>query len=70
MAQARLLGVPAWQSKFANSLQLRELLLVVRDADLTSEQRARARAAVYRMFLRRQRRTISHRSRKLLRLGR
>ncbi len=69
-AQARQLGVPSWQSKFANSLQLRELLLVVRDADLTSEQRARARAAVYRMFLRRQRRTIQHRSRKLLRLGR
>ncbi len=69
-AQARQLGVPSWQSKFANSLQLRELLLVVRDADLTSEQRARARAAVYRMFLHRQRHTIRHRSRKLLRLGR
>jgi glycosyltransferase involved in cell wall biosynthesis len=70
LAQARRLGVPSWRSKFANSLQLRELLMVVRDADLTTEQRARARAAVYRMFLRRHRRTIRHRSRKLLRLGR
>jgi hypothetical protein len=68
-AQARMLGVAAWQSKMANTLQLRELLRVVRDADLTAEQHARARAAVYRMYLGRQRRTIRHRSRKLLRLG-
>ncbi len=69
-SQARMLGVAPWQSKLANTLQLGELLRVVRDADLTPEQRARARAAVYRMYLGRQRRTIRHRGRKLLRLGR
>jgi glycosyltransferase involved in cell wall biosynthesis len=69
-AQARMLGVAPWQSKMANTLQLGELLRVVRDADLTAAQRARARAAVYRMYLGRQRSTIRHRSRKLLRLGR
>jgi glycosyltransferase involved in cell wall biosynthesis len=67
---ARRLGVPSWQSHFSNTLQLREILLWIRDADLTREQRLRARSAVYAMFRRRQWRTIRHRSRKVLRLGR
>jgi glycosyltransferase involved in cell wall biosynthesis len=69
-AQARQLGVPAWQSRFANSLQVRELLRVLREADLTAEQRARVRATIYLMFVRRQQRTVIHRSRKLLRIVR
>ncbi|MEV5412356.1 glycosyltransferase family 2 protein [Thermopolyspora sp. NPDC052614] len=66
---ARRLGVPSWQSHFSNTLQLRELLGWIRAADLTEAQRRRARAAVYRMYARRQRRTVSHRSRKLLRMA-
>jgi glycosyltransferase involved in cell wall biosynthesis len=68
--QARQLGVPAWQSRVANALQVRELLRVIREADLSVEQRARARATVYRTFVRRQQRTAIRRGRKLLRLGR
>jgi hypothetical protein len=69
-AQARQLGVPAWQSRVANALQMRELLRVIREANLSPQQRARARATVYRLFVRRQQRTVIHRGRKLLRLGR
>ncbi len=68
-SQARLLSVPAWQAHFANTLQMRELLRVVADADLTAEQRSRVRAAIYAMFVRRQRMTLRHRSRKLARLA-
>jgi glycosyltransferase involved in cell wall biosynthesis len=67
---ARRLGVPSWQSHFSNTLQLREILRWLRDADLTREQRLRARAAVYGMYRRKQWRTVRHRSRKLLRMGR
>lgn len=67
---ARRLGVPVWQSHLSNTLQCRELLSWVRRADLTDEQRRRARAAVLRMYARRQRRTVAHRSRKLLSLAR
>jgi glycosyltransferase involved in cell wall biosynthesis len=66
---ARRLDVPAWQSHFSNTLQAREILLWIRSADLTREQRLRARSAVYRMYLRRQQRTVSHRSRKLVRIA-
>ncbi|MFB4272387.1 glycosyltransferase family 2 protein [Nonomuraea sp. GTA35] len=65
---ARRLDVPSWQSHLANTLQCRELLRWVRDADLTEEQRRRARTEVMRMYARRQRRTLAHRSRKLLAL--
>jgi glycosyltransferase involved in cell wall biosynthesis len=65
---ARRLGVPSWQSHFANTLECQEMLRWLRAADLTGEQRVRARAAVYRMYLRRQERTVRHRSRKLVRL--
>lgn len=66
---AQRLGVPVWQSHFVNTLQCREILRWLPDAELTDEQRRRARVAVYRMYLRRQQRTVVHRSRKLLRLA-
>jgi hypothetical protein len=66
---ARRLDVPAWQSHFSNTLQAREILRWLREVDLTAEQRRRARLAVYRMYLRRQRRTVAHRSRKLIRMA-
>ncbi|GAA4953086.1 glycosyltransferase involved in cell wall biosynthesis [Nonomuraea thailandensis] len=65
---ARRLDVPSWQSHLANTLQCRELLRWVRDAELTEEQRRRARSEVMRMYARRQRRTLAHRGRKLLSL--
>lgn len=65
---ARRLGVPAWQSHFANTLECQEMLRWLRTLDLTGDQRVRARAAVYRMYLRRQERTVVHRSRKLVHL--
>ncbi|TDD11504.1 glycosyltransferase family 2 protein [Nonomuraea deserti] len=67
---ARRLDVPSWQSHAANTLQCRELLRWVRDADLTDDRRRRARSAVLRMYARRQRRTIAHRGRKLLSMAR
>ena len=66
---ARRLGVPGWQTHFANTLQCQEMLRWLRAADLTGEQRVRARAAVYRMYVRRQQRTVRHRGRKLIRLA-
>jgi glycosyltransferase involved in cell wall biosynthesis len=66
---ARRLDVPAWQSHFSNTLQAREVLRWLREIDLTPAQRSRARRAVYRMYLRRQRRTVAHRSRKLIRMA-
>ncbi|WP_188188527.1 glycosyltransferase [Nonomuraea sp. SYSU D8015] len=67
---ARRLDVPSWQARMANTLQLRELLRWVADAELTPAQRRRARSAVLRMYARRQRRTVAHRSRKLLSMAR
>jgi glycosyltransferase involved in cell wall biosynthesis len=66
---ARRLDVPTWQARFATTLQCREMLGWLREAELTAEQRRHARTAVYRMYLRRQRRTATHRSRKLVRLA-
>ncbi|WP_043630994.1 glycosyltransferase family 2 protein [Nonomuraea candida] len=66
---ARKLDVPSWQSRLSNTLQLRELLRWVGDPErvpgLTPAQRRRARAAVVRMYARRQRRTVARRGRKL-----
>ncbi|MEV4176203.1 glycosyltransferase family 2 protein [Nonomuraea sp. NPDC049709] len=67
---ARRLDVPPWQARLANTLQLRELLRWVAEAELTPERRRRARSAVVRMYARRQRRTVAHRSRKLLAMAR
>jgi glycosyltransferase involved in cell wall biosynthesis len=66
---AHRLDVPAWQSHVANTLQCREILRWLRQADLSPEQRRRARSAVYRMYARRQVRTVRHRSRKLMRMA-
>lgn len=66
---ARRLDVPAWQAHVATTLQCREMLGWLGEIELTSEQRSRARAAVYRMYARRQRRTAAHRSRKLVRIA-
>jgi glycosyltransferase involved in cell wall biosynthesis len=66
---ATRLGVPSWQSHFTNTLQCREILQWLSQAGLTAQQQRRARSAVYQMYLRRQRRTLSHRSRKLLRMA-
>jgi Glycosyl transferase family 2 len=65
---ARRLGVPSWQASVATTLQCQELLAAVREADLSPGDRRQARAAVARMFLRRQWLTSAHRSRKLVRL--
>jgi glycosyltransferase involved in cell wall biosynthesis len=65
----RRLGVPSWQSHFSNTLQAREILRWLRQADLTDEQRRRARAAVYRMYLTRQWKQARHRGRKLARMA-
>jgi Glycosyl transferase family 2 len=62
---ARRLGVPPWQANVASTLQCRELLLAVGEADLSPGERRQANAAVARMFLRRKRVTATHRSRKL-----
>lgn len=66
---ASRLGVPSWQSHFANTLQFQAILRWLRDSPLTGEQRRRCRLAAYRMYLRRQRRTVAHRGGKLLRLA-
>jgi glycosyltransferase involved in cell wall biosynthesis len=66
---ARRLGVPPWQSHFANTLQCREILRWLPQADLSRAQRSEAAAAVYRMYARRQARTVRHRSLKLLRMA-
>ncbi len=59
------LGVPAWQSHFANLLQYRAIADSLREVDLTDEQRVRARGALRAWYLRRQRIVIGRRSRKL-----
>jgi hypothetical protein len=65
------LGAPAWTARAATTLQLREFLRVVSDAsNLTPAQRGRARAAVRRWYVTRQRRDISHRALRLAQLAR
>jgi glycosyltransferase involved in cell wall biosynthesis len=65
---ARRLDVPSWQARTALLLQCRELLRWLPQADLTPEQRRRARAAVARLYLGRHRRTIARRGRRLVSL--
>ncbi len=65
----RRLGVPAWQARFANTVQVREMLRWLRSIDLTAEQRRRARAAVYGMYLRREWGMVRRRGRKLVRMA-
>ncbi|HEY6594997.1 MAG TPA: glycosyltransferase family 2 protein [Asanoa sp.] len=67
---ARRLGVPAWTARAATTLQGRELLRWVRQADLDPGQRRRARAAVLRWYAGRQWHTIAHRGRRAAQLAR
>jgi glycosyltransferase involved in cell wall biosynthesis len=64
-ATARLLGVPTWQAQAATTLQCRELVGAVREADLDPGERRRANAAIARMFVRRKCVTATRRSRRL-----
>jgi hypothetical protein len=66
---ARRLEVPAWRAHLATTLQCQEMLRWVSQSELTSRQKRNARAAVCRMYLRRQARTCMHRSRKVGRIA-
>jgi Glycosyltransferases involved in cell wall biogenesis len=66
-ALGRRLGVPMWQWRIRNTLQTRETLRWLRHVHLTDEQRRRARAAVYGMYLTRQWKVLQRRGRKLVR---
>jgi glycosyltransferase involved in cell wall biosynthesis len=64
------LGVPSWQWKFATTLRVREMLRWVRSgADLTDEQRRRAKAEVYKMYANRESLVIRRRARKLVKMA-
>lgn len=63
------LEVPAWQWRVSNTLQAREILRWLRLVELTDDQRRRATAAVYRMYLTRQSIVARRRARKLIRLA-
>jgi glycosyltransferase involved in cell wall biosynthesis len=65
---ARRLDVPAWEAHVAGALQCREMLRWLQHVPLTREQRAGARAAIWRMYGRRVQRTFAHRTRKLARM--
>jgi hypothetical protein len=65
---ARRLDVPRWQAHLRTALQCRELLRLVDKCDLDQHQRKRAKLAVARMFMRRQRSRVARRSRILLRI--
>jgi len=66
----RRLGVPAWTARAATTLQFQELMRFVNGADLTPTARARARAAVRRWYVIRQRHDISHRALRLAQIAR
>jgi glycosyltransferase involved in cell wall biosynthesis len=68
-AVGRRLGVPAWQWRFATTLQAREMLRWLGVAELSDDQRRRARAAVRRMYLTRQSMVARRRARKLVRMA-
>ena len=59
------LGVPGWQAHMATTLQCRETLRWIGQSELADNQKRQARAAVRRMYIRRQARTYAHRGRKL-----
>jgi glycosyltransferase involved in cell wall biosynthesis len=64
------LGVPAWQSRFSNTLAYKEMLAwIARDDALTDDQKRRARAAVVSRYTERQWRIIKRRSRKLAKMA-
>lgn len=67
-AVARRLDVPVWHARCANTLQILEILRWLPSAGLTPAQVADARAAVLRMYARRQSVVLRRRSRKVVRL--
>jgi glycosyltransferase involved in cell wall biosynthesis len=62
------LDVPSWQSRFATTLEAREILRWLRLVELTEAQRRQARLAVYRMYVTRQSLVARRRARKLVRM--
>ncbi|HTM83327.1 MAG TPA: glycosyltransferase family 2 protein [Mycobacterium sp.] len=62
---ARRLGVPAWTARAATTLQGIETLRWIGNTSLDRDQRRRARAAVYRWYVRRQQLTIVRRGRRV-----
>jgi glycosyltransferase involved in cell wall biosynthesis len=69
-ALARRLDVPSWQAYFDTSVQCREMLRVVREADLTPSQRRRALATVAATYVGRHYRKLTHRGRRVFNLYR
>jgi glycosyltransferase involved in cell wall biosynthesis len=65
----RRLGVPAWQWRFASTLEAREMVRWLRLMELTDDQRRRGLAAVYGMYMTRQSATVRRRARKLARIA-
>jgi glycosyltransferase involved in cell wall biosynthesis len=63
------LEVPAWQWRFATTLQVREILRWLRVVNLTDEQRRRAKAEVYRMYVTRESIVAKRRARKLVKMA-
>jgi glycosyltransferase involved in cell wall biosynthesis len=66
---ARRLEVPGWQAHLSTTLECREILNWINQSELTNDQRRKARAAVRHMYLRRQAKTLVHRTRKLRRMA-
>jgi hypothetical protein len=65
------LALPAWRGLFATLIQARVLLTVLDETGhLTPGQRRRARAAVFKLYVSRQRRLAARGGRKLARLAR
>jgi cellulose synthase/poly-beta-1,6-N-acetylglucosamine synthase-like glycosyltransferase len=67
--QAKRLQVPTWQAHMATTLECREILGWISQSELTQDQKREARAAVRRMYLNRQAKTVMHRVRKLGRMA-
>jgi hypothetical protein len=66
---ATRLGVPRWQAHMATTLQCREILRWIGQSELLEDQKRQARAAVRRMYVRRQAKICGRRSRKLGRIA-
>jgi glycosyltransferase involved in cell wall biosynthesis len=66
---ARRLGVPRWQAHMATTLQCREILRWIGQSELGVGQKRQARAAVRKMYLRRQAKISVRRGRKLGRMA-
>ena len=64
---ARRLGVPGWTARAATTLQLMETLRWMDSAEMTPDQRRRAKALAYRWYAVRQRLTLASKSRGLAR---